>query len=430
MPGVNDLASQRPDIAVELLDLDPSTIHVQSNRKARWRCPLGHEYESRVMNRATRTGCPYCANKLVLAGYNDLATTHPHLAAELVGTDPTTVVAGTEQTLLWRCPNHEQPYPASGASRVRGSACPYCGRGKWVLTGYNDLATTHPELAKEIVAGDPTTVRVTSNTVMTWRCAAHGHTYRTAVRVRARGNGCPYCAGARVLPGYNDLATTHPGLAAQLLGRDPTTISAGSGLVLEWTCPNHEATFKARVSRRSDGSGCPYCSGRRILPGYNDLATTHPELAVELLDDPTRIMAGSVRKVRWRCEAGHEWKASPGNRTLGTGCPTCSSKGFDPNVVGYLYLMERPGEQQVGITGDVARRAVEHGRFGWEVLDVMGPMNGAHAADVEAQLKRWLREHVGLLAGTRENWSTADLDVRTVRALLQRAGLDDQLPPE
>jgi hypothetical protein len=55
-----------------------------------------------------------------------MATTRPDLAAELVGTDPTTVFAQTSRVLLWRCPNHEEPYPATGAKRANGSGCGYC----------------------------------------------------------------------------------------------------------------------------------------------------------------------------------------------------------------------------------------------------------------------------------------------------------------
>ena len=31
--------------------------------------------------------------------------------------------------------------------------------------------------------------------------------------------------------------------------------------------------------RAAEGLGCPYCSGRKVLAGYNDLATTHPDIA-------------------------------------------------------------------------------------------------------------------------------------------------------
>ena len=42
----------------------------------------GAEFE-RVINEMTKDGpCPYCENKKVLAGYNDLKTTHPNIAKE------------------------------------------------------------------------------------------------------------------------------------------------------------------------------------------------------------------------------------------------------------------------------------------------------------------------------------------------------------
>ena len=37
--------------------------------------------------------------------------------------------------------------------------------------------------------------------------------------------------------------------------------------------------WQATVNDRSTGYGCPVCSGNTVLAGYNDLATTHPELA-------------------------------------------------------------------------------------------------------------------------------------------------------
>ena len=34
-----------------------------------------------------------------------------------------------------------------------------------------------------------------------------------------------------------------------------------------------------RARKGKADSGCPYCSGRKVLAGYNDLATTHPGIA-------------------------------------------------------------------------------------------------------------------------------------------------------
>lgn len=77
-------------------------------------------------------------------------------------------------------------------------------------------------------------------------------------------------------------------------------------------------------------SGCPVCSGHRVLIGFNDLATTRPDLAHEWHPSkngrltPECVTAGTGKDV-WRLGAcGHEWRATANNRTnRGSGCPQC-----------------------------------------------------------------------------------------------------------
>lgn len=63
----HSLAALRPDLAVQVHptrngDLDPWSFGLWSKRKLWWRCPdCGHEWETRVSNRAQGTGCPHCA---------------------------------------------------------------------------------------------------------------------------------------------------------------------------------------------------------------------------------------------------------------------------------------------------------------------------------------------------------------------------------
>lgn len=56
-----------------------------SNKRVWWKCKEGHEWSGLIANRARKgkadPGCPYCSGRKVLAGYNDLATTHPDIAA-------------------------------------------------------------------------------------------------------------------------------------------------------------------------------------------------------------------------------------------------------------------------------------------------------------------------------------------------------------
>ena len=90
-------------------------------------------------------------------------------------------------------------------------------------------------------------------------------------------------------------------------------------------------SWQAAPYTRASGAGCPYCTNRRVLPGFNDLATTHPRLAREwdcarngaLM--PEAVTYGSNKRVWWRCAWGHVWRAAIFSRTRerAAGCPVC-----------------------------------------------------------------------------------------------------------
>src|SRR5699024_955007 len=98
-----------------------------------------------------------------------------------------------------------------------------------------------------------------------WKCN-EGHTWKSSVANRTRGNNCPICGNQQLLKGYNDLATVNPELAQ------------------EW---NYAKNVNLHPSD--------------IFPNYN-------------------------KKVWWICRKGHEWQATPNSRIQGTGCPICSSE--------------------------------------------------------------------------------------------------------
>lgn len=157
------------------------------------------------------------------------------------------------------------------------------------------------------------------------------------VKTRVFGSGCPVCANRAVLPGQNDLGTTHPVLAAQWHptkngGLTPQSVTAGTHRKVWWRCEmGHE--WQAAIASRADGTGCPVCAGKQVLPGENDLASRFPGIAAQWNEarngtlTPEQISAYSNRRVWWRCELGHEWQAAVGGRTKsGTGCPYCANR--------------------------------------------------------------------------------------------------------
>ena len=74
--------------------------------------------------------------------------------------------------------------------------------------------------------------------------------------------------------------------------------------------------WNAVIASRTKGSGCPVCSNKKVLTGYNDLATTYPELATEWHPTkngdlkPTDIIPNSKKKVWWMTTQRGEWQAS------------------------------------------------------------------------------------------------------------------------
>ena len=115
-------------------------------------------------------------------------------------------------------------------------------------------------------------------------------------------------------------------------GLTADSVTLGSNKKVWWLgkC-GHE--WEAVIYKRVNGRGCPYCSGKRVLKGFNDLGTKNPELAKEW--HPTKngdltpydVTSGSSKKVWWLGKCGHEWEASIVNRSrLESGCPFCRKR--------------------------------------------------------------------------------------------------------
>ena len=255
-PQKSSLADTHPEIAAQADGWDPRTVATFSHSKVNWKCSFGHRWNAVVASRSRGTGCPVCAGQEVLAGYNDLETINPELAAEADGWDPTTLTVSSGKKVGWKCELGHK-WQAIIKSRSSGTGCPVCA-GQEVLAGYNDLETINPELAAEADGWDPTTLTVSSGKRVAWRCEL-GHQWQASVANRSNGSGCPVCAGQAVLVGFNDLATINPELAAEADGWDPTTLTPGSDKKVGWKCElGHK--WAAIVGERNSGRGCPTCA--------------------------------------------------------------------------------------------------------------------------------------------------------------------------
>ena len=147
------------------------------------------------------------------------------------------------------------------------------------------------------------------------------------------------CAGKVVIPGENDLAALYPEIAAQWDGEKNGRLTAKevspySNRKAWWRCREGHSWQAAIAARTKRKTGCPYCTGRKVLAGYNDLATAEPFVAMQWHPTmnapltPEQVSAGSRRQVWWQCGLGHVWKARVHSRAgkQRRGCPVCAGR--------------------------------------------------------------------------------------------------------
>ena len=363
--GYNDLATTNPDLAKQAHNWDPSSVIGGISKKMEWRCEYDHVWIATVNSRdRMKLGCPYCSNKIVKPGFNDLASMFPVIATEADGWDPTLVLSGSGQKKSWICLNGHRWITKVAYRSVRGWGCPYCSNQR-LLLGFNDFATTHPKIAAEAVGWDTTGVTAGSMEKRKWRCPL-GHEYFSLVRDRAqRDTGCTTCAGKNVVIGFNDLASTHPHLASQAVGWDATEVSAGSNKKLMWKCElGHE--WNATVANRNTGRGCPTCAKTGFDP--------NKEAFLYFLSHP-------------------HWEMI-----------------------------------QIGITNVPDLRIASHRSLGWDLLELRGPMDGHLTQQWETAILRMLKAKgadlsnskiAGKFDGYSEAWSKSTFKVKSIKELMR-----------
>lgn len=344
--GINDLATLRPDIAAQWhptlnQHLSLSAVTPGSSRMAWWLGKCGHEWEAIIASR-TKLGnnCPYCARKKLLTGFNDLATTHPQLAAQWHPTknkqNASDYSAGSPEKVWWQDKlGHE--WQATINSRKTGNGCPYCGN-RIVLSGFNDLGSSeyqeivsqwHPTKNGSLTPAD---VMKRSNKNIHWICQ-EGHEWVTNVSNRtSKGSGCKKCQ--QLMPKTRNPLVSDTSLLSQWHPdneRSAHQVTTGSLYKALWQCEKFpEHTYRTSVASRARGGNCTICANLQVLAGYNDLASQYPHVAAEWHPtlngslSPQNIVSGYDKPVWWRCEENHEWENSPYRRTAKNhGCPAC-----------------------------------------------------------------------------------------------------------
>ena len=183
-------------------DKSASEVSYGSSYRAIWVCPKGHEWEGFVYNRSNGWNCPYCSNKKILVGYNDLKHVCPDLIPEWSKKNtisPESITFSSGKKVWWVCGKNHEWLASPNTRNSRGTGCPHCA-GNVLTKGHNDLESNRPDLLPYWSSRNsitPSQVTKRSDTKTLWICG-NGHEWAARVADVCEGHWCPICSKSRM----------------------------------------------------------------------------------------------------------------------------------------------------------------------------------------------------------------------------------------
>ena len=216
-----------------------SSVYDGKDKKLRWRCVEGHEWEAIPHHiRHNNTWCPHCARRV------PLTIEEAHAAARMKGgVCLSSKVVSAKDKLLWRCDqNHE--WLAELYRVSRHSWCPYCAGKHKTLEGMQELAQSK--------GGKCLSAEYIPCTKLEWQCK-EGHTWSSSPYfIQAGTTWCPRCSGkGKTIEDLRQLASSKGG---QCLSTKYFGVMANH----TWQCGKGH-TWEATPLNVRRTSWCPQC---------------------------------------------------------------------------------------------------------------------------------------------------------------------------
>lgn len=358
--GKTDLLSKYPEIVKTWWDYEknlvkPDEITSKSNMKVWWKCKEGHSWKATVANKVGGTGCPRCnlenVNSFceqavffyVKKAFPDAVNGDRHIGMELDIFIPSLKTAIEYDGEAW----HESARKIDIDVR-KNDLCHN--------SGVNLIRIREPRLKPVdncivFVRKDSTSNESLDDVIR----ETLNYLGKNSIEVNTQKDMPEILAQYASKKNLNSLANVCPEIAAEWHptkngALTPDKVNKASRYKVwwlgkcghEWQMVVSSRTIKPEIrnGKKIRPHGCPYCSGKKILVGFNDMKSRYPEIAAEWHPvkngelKPEDIAPGSHGKVWWLGKCGHEWEDTPNHRCQSKrGCPLCFKQKRSPAVM-------------------------------------------------------------------------------------------------
>jgi hypothetical protein len=340
LPSSENNLSLRPHIASEIhptlnAEVDPTKYTLRSSKKLWWLCKNGHSWEGVISNRTSTSridGCPFCRVGKQIS-YLEL-----RLMVELKKFYPN--IKPKERSLGCECglyiPELNLAIEVDGWYYHKDKKLKDIKKTEHILQSGRQLIHLREKPLPFLTSKDLHYLKKDPHLLIIKNLLSKINSlYNTCFSISELDEKefrSVMCAPEV----ENSFLKLRPGLLKEWDydkngSLKPECISYKSGLKVWWKCPKgHE--WEAVLKNRSNGAGCPYCTGKYVTK-ETSFSNRLPHLIVEwdpILNGvltPDTVSFGSAKKIFWKCTiCGYSWSSTISDRTRTHGCHQCFNK--------------------------------------------------------------------------------------------------------
>lgn len=378
--GKTDLMSQKPEIVnewdFEKNTITPDEISCYSGIKVWWKCAEGHSWKATVSNRVNGSGCPQCNIENVNSfceqavyyyikkAFPDAVNGDMHINMELDIYIPSIKTAIEYDGEAWHKSVKKQETDIAKNEKCKES-------------GISMIRIREPRL--DPITGCVSFVRrdsISSKSLDEVISSLLRYLHISDIDVDTDRDGGQILSQYATKKYENSLQYCYPEIAAEWHptkngALTPDKVSKAARRKVwwhgrcghDWVMAVSDRTrppYEDQNGKIHNPQGCPYCSSKRVLAGFNDLESQYPDIAAEWHPTkngtlhPSDIMPGSGKKVWWLGKCGHEWQSTPNKRCKDNSqCPICYKERRSPSVVcvetGQIFKNGESAAKYVGL---------------------------------------------------------------------------------